>query len=44
MLHLLLTEKILDNMVIDIDTHFRTAWEPEWIDNDFAKAMIKRHR
>lgn len=41
MLHLLLTEKILDNMVIDIDTHFRTAWEPEWIDNDFAKAMIK---
>lgn len=40
MLHINLTDVITDKTIIDIDSYFDSVWEPEWIDNDFAKAMI----
>lgn len=41
MLNIIITDKFFQNTIFAIDGYFDSAWEPEWIDNDFARMVIK---
>ena len=41
MLNIILTTEITDRTISAIDGYFDSAWEPEWIDNDFARMVIQ---
>lgn len=41
MLNIILTREITNNTVFFVEYYFESAWEHHWIDNDFARAVIK---
>lgn len=41
MLYLNVTQEIPDNVIWDIDVYFDYAYQPSWIDNDFARRVIE---
>ncbi len=41
MLHIKITSEISNEFVHDIDAYFDSTYDPDWIDNDFSKALIE---
>lgn len=41
MLNVLLTEGTTDKTIDSINSYFDVVYEPEWIDNDFARELIR---